>query len=212
MHHRPEDWFAMMCTLAGLAFAAMLTWGVVTSQRMGVPSVSMTQADNVGIRANYLVLVSLMGWGRLAADVYLFKKFDNWWVNAAALAVGLLQILFLELVSIVTLDVDVNGHYVVASIAVMLGVVRESIMLWRRAYIPQRRKPTCQETLRALALFTNLITLLLLIALIFTFGGIMAQNQHDFEALDVCFIEYSIFFVTIYLIVFQIGDFNPVKM
>jgi len=80
MHHAPEDWFAMMCALAGIAFSGMLTWGIITSPRMGVPSVSRTQSDNLAIRACYFTLVALVGWGRLAADVYLFKKFDNWCV------------------------------------------------------------------------------------------------------------------------------------
>lgn len=126
-----------------------------------------------------------------------------------ALVLGLAQILFLQLVAIVTLDDDKNAHYAVASAAVLLGVAREAVMLWRRAHLPPSKKPSCQEVLRAVSLFSNLVFFLLLIALIFAFGGITAANEHDFESLDVCLIEYSIFFVTFYLMVYQDGDFNP---
>jgi hypothetical protein len=212
MHHHPEDWFAMMLVLAGLAFAGMLIWGVVTSPRMGVPSVSMTQNDNLAIRACYVTEISIVGWCRFAADIYLFRKFDNWWVNALALVLGLLQILFLELVAIVTLDEDKNAHYGVASTAVMIGVARETVMMWRRACLPPRKRPfSWQQILRTTELFLNLVMYLLLIALIFAYGAISAENQYDFERLENNFIEYAIFFGTFCLIVFQQGDFNPTK-
>ena len=207
--------YVSFVVLAGLAYMLLLIWGILSSPRMGIPSISRTMADNLPLDACYFTLIFMSGQGRLAASVVQRKKFRATKtliaLTDASLVTGVLQILFLCLVTLVTLDYDDTSHYAVACTAVMVTFLHETLMFARRKVrvTATGRTWTFVQKLQIARIFFNAFCILFLGGLCTAYVIVTTSNAHNYAALNACLMEYAIFFFIIYLAVFQTSDFAP---
>ena len=206
----PELFFATNLIVDAAAFMFLLIWGIVTSPRMGIPSISQTMADSVALDSCYFALIFIAIIGRTAADVAQLRVFWEWpRLNMACVVSGILQGFFLQLVCLVTMDYNETSHYAVAGTAILLSIARESFMFIRRKKTRPPGVWTPWAVLVVLEMVVNLFLLTALVGLVIAYVVLINSAAHNYDALNVCLIEYVIFFEVIFLVAFQLGDFNP---
>jgi len=189
-------------------YAAILAWGLLTTMRLGLPSVSRLLADDIpGLTV--FAAVGVYGYG-VARSVLTYTIFVAFWLRGqrmrlglAVLAAGFAAVLSFVLVLIVTLDVNETAHYALAGLGLSFTLAREALLLlWRYWYWNAERR----RARRACLLFLNLLCILALVALSVTFFVFSTLNRHDATENTRCNVEYWALGFVLLLPIYQIAD------
>ena len=125
-----------------------------------------------------------------------------------AVACGVLQIAFGISVCVVSLNTTEVGHDVVAGLFVGFSFLHELGMLIRRWWLWGTR--FYNNRVRRALLLLNLLLLLALFAFSLAFIVLISNDTHDFTSIEICLLEFQIFYTIIALIVFQLMDLGEV--
>jgi hypothetical protein len=219
------------CTLGTLTsvslavYCAIIIWGVSTTYRPGIPTLSRMLADNVAMTALFGTCVAMFGSVRTVL-VYHYTKHDRFVVLHAeygietliVLLLGAAQIVLFLLVTYITLDVNEVGHTVCASLAVGVSIARE-LFLYRRRWL-YYRPSLCRSTKldrpvkpggqtrrwwRNNLWFFFVVDILMIISLmvISIIFAVMVSVESTYELEGIGLMEYFIFGFVIWLTAFH---------
>jgi hypothetical protein len=191
-----------------------LNWGGPTPWP-GAPTISRFLTDNVAVRSVYVVLIVVYAMPRFRLAVSRIDPPELSVSESRAIYVGLgvasvvfgyLQIIGFVLIAVVTLDVDVAAHSVIASLVVAFSLLREIPLFARRGGCAgMGRCPRPRPGLDLRLLIFNGLIILFLVAFSITFAVLVNTTksyQHEYAG----WIEYLVFFCIVFLLFFMILD------
>jgi hypothetical protein len=195
----------VVCLVALLGVTAALLWGILTTARQGIQSVSQFFDDNHNIAVFFGLVTIWFGQARLLFTLdYTLKHlrqsdFSMHALVVAASVAGALQIAFMELVIFVPLSYNRGVHFAMAASSTVFGILRAVLMLVRRDNMHRKLvvegKHLMHPDLWFLVVCSNALFILVMIA----FAGVFAAFRDDSANLDTSPFEW----VVLYLIVFD---------
>jgi hypothetical protein len=187
-----KEIFVFLLWASFVGYSIILLWGVNTTRRSGMPSISRMLADDVDLTIFFVLTVAMYGVSRLVASWTV----EDQWVHAA----GALQILFLVLVAFVTLEDHEDLHYGVAGGAVFWSVVRESMLVCKRKKRARKVKRWTPWDVLNIALIVATVACGLSFFL-------LAVINSEYNELHMAALEYACFWLIVILPLFQAQDF-----
>jgi hypothetical protein len=180
---------SMFATVSGVM--AFFIWGAIETLRQGFPTVSRMLNDSENLSLFFLLVVLQFGFAR--AYVTLLYQRQPTLIHTAAVA-GVLQVTGLVLVSFIRVDDNYNGHCAVTAIAIVGGLVRETLMLAFRIW---------RTTRSTMELCANIFFLVAMYAIAIAYFVLNITNDEDQYLAG---LEYELVWLIPILYLFQLSD------
>ena len=205
--------FGLTAECSIIAFAGILGAGLATTQRVGIPTISRMINDNLALDA--CLMASLFVYFQAIFLLTYLHFVDTWngmclearWLSVAAAVFTLLEGGAMLEVTVVSIDENQTGHYVVAGMSVGFAWCREILLAGRRRLM----YCSLRSGTRLAFYVCNWLIIALLTACTIAYVILSANDVHDFVSVTKSLLEYQIFYCVVALPIFQLMDIGEAE-